>query len=62
MKSLKIVKQNQGNFVRTIENAVQFGNPVLLENVQESLDPILEPILLKQIIQVRTMIYDYIFD
>jgi dynein heavy chain len=50
-KSLKIVKQNQGNFVRTVENAVQFGNPVLLENVGESLDPILEPILLKQIIQ-----------
>jgi dynein heavy chain len=48
--SLKVVKQNQGNFVRTIENAVQFGSPVLLENVPESLDPILEPILLKQFI------------
>lgn len=47
---LKVVKQNQGNFVRTVENAVQFGNPVLLENVPESLDPILEPILLKQIV------------
>ncbi|RYG67808.1 hypothetical protein EON64_06655, partial [archaeon] len=49
-KQLKVVKQNQGNFVRTIENAVQFGNPVLLENVPESLDPILEPLLLKQIV------------
>jgi dynein heavy chain len=49
-KSLKVVKQNQGNFVRTVENAVQFGNPVLLENVPESLDPILEPLLLKQIV------------
>lgn len=48
--TLKVVKQNQGNFVRTIENAIQFGNPVLLENVPESLDPILEPILLKQIV------------
>jgi hypothetical protein len=26
-----------GNFVRTIENAIQFGSPVLLENVPESL-------------------------
>jgi dynein heavy chain, axonemal len=49
--SLKTVKQNQGNFVRILENAIQFGNPVLLENVPESLDPILEPILLKQVVQ-----------
>jgi dynein heavy chain len=48
--SLKVVKQNQATFVRTIENAIQFGNPVLLENVPESLDPILESVLLKQIV------------
>lgn len=48
--SLKVVKQNQGNFVRTLENAIQFGNPVLLENVPEQLDPILEPVLLKQVV------------
>lgn len=27
---------------------VQFGTPVLLENVGEELDPVLEPLLLKQ--------------
>ena len=48
--SLKVVKQNQGNFVRILENAIQFGNPVLLENVPEALDPILESILLKQVV------------
>ena len=48
--SLKVVKQNQSNFVRLIENAIQFGNPVLLENVPESLDPILESVLLKQVV------------
>ncbi|CAM9110379.1 unnamed protein product, partial [Ectocarpus fasciculatus] len=47
---LKVVKQNQSNFVRMIENSVQFGSPVLLENVPEALDPILESILLKQIV------------
>lgn len=49
---LKVVKQSQGNFIRTLENAIQFGNPVLIENVQESLDPILEPLLLKQFVKV----------
>ena len=34
---------------------LQFGNPCLLENVDEELDPILDPILLKQTFkQVRT--------
>ncbi|CAM9362495.1 unnamed protein product [Pylaiella littoralis] len=49
---LKVVKQNQANFVRTIENAIQFGSPILLENVPESLDPVLEPVLLKQVVTV----------
>ena len=48
--SLKVVKLTQATFVRTIENAIQFGSPVLLENVGESIDPILDPILQKQIV------------
>lgn len=47
-KSLQIIKLSDSDYVRTLENAVQFGNPVLLENVGEELDPILEPLLLKQ--------------
>ena len=37
-----------GEHMRTLENAIQFGLPVLLENVGEELDPSLEPLLLKQ--------------
>ena len=31
-----------------MENCIRFGQPCLLENVEEELDPSLEPILLKQ--------------
>uniref|UniRef100_A0A8B9LG94 Dynein, axonemal, heavy chain 7 n=1 Tax=Astyanax mexicanus TaxID=7994 RepID=A0A8B9LG94_ASTMX len=46
--SLRIIKLSDSDFVRTLENCIQFGTPVLLENVGEELDPILEPLLLKQ--------------
>ncbi|XP_047456328.1 dynein axonemal heavy chain 7 isoform X2 [Mugil cephalus] len=45
---LHIIKLSDGDFVRTLENCIQFGTPVLLENVGEELDPILEPLLLRQ--------------
>eukprot|EP00505_MAST-04D_sp_SCG-Rhode-Island_P006248 Stramenopile-MAST_4_protein_6248 len=35
--------------MRNVENAVQFGSPVLLENVLEEMDPTLEPLLQKAI-------------
>ncbi|XP_014680372.1 PREDICTED: dynein heavy chain 7, axonemal-like, partial [Priapulus caudatus] len=46
--NLHVVKQSDGDFVRTLENCIQFGTPVLLENIGEELDPVLEPLLLKQ--------------
>ncbi len=45
---LQVVKLTQADYVRTLENCIQFGNPVLIENVGEELDPSLEPLLLKQ--------------
>ena len=45
---LKVIKLTDPNFLRTLENAVRTGMPVLLEDVEETLDPALEPILLKQ--------------
>jgi len=45
---LNVIKLSDANYARTLENAIQFGTPVLLENVGEELDPMLEPLLLKQ--------------
>lgn len=46
-----ILKLNDDNFLRLLENKIIFGHPVLLENVGEELDPSLEPLLLKQIVK-----------
>ena len=48
MNGLKIIKLTDGNFLRTLENCIRIGMPVLLEELGEQLDPALEPILLKQ--------------
>ena len=44
----QVIKLTDSDYIRTLENSIQFGNPVLLENVGEELDPSLEPLLLKQ--------------
>ncbi|XP_075991785.1 dynein heavy chain at 36C [Anticarsia gemmatalis] len=46
--NLCIVRMTQADLGRVLENAVQFGQPVLLENVGEELDPMLEPLLQQQ--------------
>jgi len=48
---LKVIDLQQTDYLRTLENSIQFGNPVLLQNVQEELDPSLAPILNKSIVK-----------
>ena len=50
-KNLTVLKQSDKDFLRTLENCIQFGSPVLLENVGDYLDPALEPLLQKQTFQ-----------
>ncbi|CAF1010390.1 unnamed protein product [Adineta steineri] len=47
-KNLHIIKPSDSDYVRVLENCIQFGHPVLMENVGEEIDPMLEPLLLKQ--------------
>ncbi|XP_060516742.1 dynein axonemal heavy chain 7 [Cylas formicarius] len=55
--NLAIIRFTQADYVRILENAIQFGQPVLLENVGEELDPILEPVLAQQIFKQGGALY-----
>ncbi|XP_053321162.1 dynein axonemal heavy chain 3-like [Spea bombifrons] len=45
---IQICKASDSDYIRTVGNSIQFGTPVLIENITEDLDPILEPVLLRQ--------------
>ncbi|XP_021037000.1 dynein heavy chain 12, axonemal [Mus caroli] len=67
---LSVIKLSDTDYMRTLENCIQFGTPLLLENVGEDLDPSLEPLLLKQTfkqggidcIRLGEVIIEYSFD
>jgi dynein heavy chain len=44
-----VVVKASDDYTRALENAIQFGNPVLLENVGDELDPALDGVLLRQV-------------
>ncbi|KAL3266451.1 hypothetical protein HHI36_010623 [Cryptolaemus montrouzieri] len=46
---LSICKLSDKNLIRTLESAVRFGKPVLIENIGLELDPALDPVLLRQV-------------
>jgi dynein heavy chain len=44
-RGLKILKFSDGNYLKLLEMSIRMGNPVLIENVYEELDPAIEPLL-----------------
>lgn len=57
LNKLSIIKLTDPNYIRVMENAIQLGFPVLLENILEDLDAILEPVLLKNIYKQSGVLY-----
>nr|XP_057923809.1 dynein axonemal heavy chain 2 isoform X2 [Doryrhamphus excisus] len=51
-RGLKLIDFQMPDYLLIVENAVQFGNPVLLQNVQEDLDPSLNPVLNKSLTRI----------
>ncbi|CAG0895614.1 unnamed protein product, partial [Cyprideis torosa] len=46
--NLTVVKLEDPDFLRIVENCIQFGNPLLINNIHDSLPSILNPLLLRQ--------------
>jgi dynein heavy chain len=50
-RQLKVFDPNSKDIMRAIERAIEYGTPILLENVKEELDPSLNDVLAKNIIE-----------
>ena len=48
LENFDIIKESDPNFLRTLENGVRYGKWIILENIGETLDATLEPILLRR--------------
>ena len=48
--ALKVCKSEDASLFRTVEQALRLGQPILIENIGESIDPALDPILRNEII------------
>jgi dynein heavy chain len=47
--NLQVIKLSNPKFLQIIETGIRMGLPVLLENIEEVLDPSLEPVLQKNV-------------
>lgn len=47
-RKLSVIKLSDEGYLRTLENCIQFGTPVLLENIGEEIDAAITPVLMKQ--------------
>ena len=52
LQGLKVIDLQMPDYMRILETSIQFGLPVLLQNVQEKLDPSLDPILNKSLMKI----------
>lgn len=46
---LCVIQLSQPDYLRVLENAIQYGLPVLVEDVGTELDPIMESVLMKEV-------------
>uniref|UniRef100_A0A671XQT1 Dynein axonemal heavy chain 2 n=1 Tax=Sparus aurata TaxID=8175 RepID=A0A671XQT1_SPAAU len=49
MRGLKVIDFQMPDYLQVLESAIQFGSPVLLQNILEELEPSLNPVLKKSL-------------
>lgn len=54
--NLLVLRPSESDYLREIRQAISQGRPVLLENVEETLDPMLENLLLKRLTKEGVML------
>ena len=47
---MKLLTFNQSDYMKQLEMALRFGQPVLFENISTEIDPLLDPVLEKAIV------------
>uniref|UniRef100_A0A673V368 Dynein heavy chain ATP-binding dynein motor region domain-containing protein n=1 Tax=Suricata suricatta TaxID=37032 RepID=A0A673V368_SURSU len=50
-ENLRVTRIGQKGYLQTIEHALEAGDTVLIENLEESMDPVLGPLLGREVIK-----------
>lgn len=50
-EDLKVIRLGQKGYMESIESSITAGRIVLIENIDESLDPVLDPLLGRNLIK-----------
>ena len=55
---LRVIRIGQRGYLDVIENAISSGDTVLIENMEESIDPVLDPVLGRNTIKKGRWAFD----
>lgn len=57
--ALKVIRLGQRGYLDVIEQSITTGATVLLENIEENVDPVLDPLLGRNLIKKGKYVYKY---